>query len=241
MGSRCPIVVPYTTVRGAVNTSYMADSGFQVWKSRPITFHFIGKYDDRGAYALRRTVHEVVTNQLQKHSVVYVNTAWSTEVNGCDFDTCLAERRCICRTGKGKRNTILEKDIYQGSQVSIYHKTMQTSKFVLMLPGDTVTSSRLYDAFTTNTIPIIMSDSIMQYGLPFLTLVPWKDIAFFVQATNRSPKDIAASLERVATAPDYLVEHKLRMMQVHKQDVLWNIEGSRVTENIMKTMKQRCL
>ena len=135
----------------------------------------------------------------------------------------------------------LGSNVYVGSQIDRFHNTSLLAKFSLMIPGDTVSSSRIYEAFTSNTIPIIMSDSIMQYGIPFLSIVPWKDIVFFVHTAGESDEEISVQLQKVAAAPEYLLRKKLRMIQLYKQDVLWNIEGSRVTENIMQMMRLRCL
>ena len=57
---------------------------------------------------------------------------------------------------------------------------MKQSKFAFILPGDTASSSRLYDAISSGTVPIILSNHLLEVGLPFIDRVPWKDLVVFL-------------------------------------------------------------
>ena len=101
--AKCPIVVPYTTSRGSVDEEYTRDVGSELWNSRPVTFHFMGRYDHRAAYQQRSTIEHVVVEQMPNSSLIYVNTAASS-LPTCQFDKCLPQRRCVCKTSIGPKN-----------------------------------------------------------------------------------------------------------------------------------------
>ena len=141
--------------------------------------------------------------------------------------------------------------------------------------GDTVTSPRLYEAFVANSIPIIFSDDLMVYGLPFIQQLPWRDMAFYVHSSDVTDDMMAKQLTWVRDAPEWILFQKFKAMikysalasygcisrrhflgvkyllvgtmesilsnALYKQDVLWNIENSRVTENILRAAYTRCV
>merc|ERR1712159_189681 len=104
---------------------------------------------------------------------------------------------------------------------------------MLIIHGDTVSTRRLYEAFLYSSIPVIFSNQIMQFGLPFLQIVPWKDIAFFVN-TEMPIKNIRKELISIKNAPMAIIKLKFEALQTYRDDVLWNSKQSRVFENILQ-------
>ena len=239
--ARCPFVVPYTTGRAHAGRS---PSTFETWLDRPITFHFMGQYDTRRGYGLRRLVAKVFEKKLVNSTAIFTTSTKHNDTEDfykpCDFKDCLPKHRCIrCHVSDEQKNQ--------------YASICERSKFSLMLHGDTASSRRLYEAFMYDQVPVILSNELMQYGLPFLQYVPWKDVAFFVHSKKLNVfeaedddseerfEEIAVQLKAIQNAPRWLWKQKFDNMQKYKKDVLWNVEGSRVTQNVIRTVADRCL
>ena len=109
-----------------------------------------------------------------------------------------------------------------------------------MLYGDSSTSSRLYDAISAGAIPVILSNQLMTYGLPFIQDVPWRDMVFFLDVTD-DMDFLFAQLKNLQSVPDVILKERLEKLQKHAKDVLWNSEDSKVAENLLIAGKKRCL
>ena len=152
---------------------------------------------------------------------------YKNQVPTCDFKKCLKKHHCV--------NCYLDADAKK-----YYLKTLKETKFVLMLYGDTSSSSRLYDAISVGAVPVIMSNQLMTYGLPFIQDVPWRDMVFFVDVTD-DMKYVFSQLQRLKKIPKNMIQERLAKLKKHAKDVLWNAEDSRVGENLLMAGKKRCL
>ena len=92
--ARCPFVVPYTTGRAKAKRQ---SSGFNKWLARPITYHFMGQFDDRKGYRLRTLVADVIDARLENTTAIFAQSSKSNSVSNktshlykrCNFKKCL--------------------------------------------------------------------------------------------------------------------------------------------------------
>jgi hypothetical protein len=121
----------------------------------------------------------------------------------------------------------------------LYDSWMANSKFSLILPGDTASSSRLYDAIRQGSIPIIIGNHQFEVGLPFLWKVPWRDFAFFIPDSFDSDLFVK-SLRAIENYPEKFLRKKWQVLMKFKNDVSWASDESKVVKNVLREAKWRC-
>ena len=79
-------------------------------------------------------------------------------------------------------------------------------------------------------------------GLPFACLVPWRRMALTMRERPFETSAGALSqLRALDTLSPQLLGKMQRVANRHRRDVLWNVNGSRVAENVLITAALRCL
>ena len=109
---------------------------------------------------------------------------------------------------------------------------------MLVISGDTPTTSRLYDALAVGAIPVILSDHLFETGLPFMSTVPWHAMVFWIP--ERSINGHAVH-ELILNATEESIESRRLYVLKHRDDVLWNSPDTRIVENILIDAKFSCL
>ena len=153
------------------------------------------------------------------------NSGWTDQLRFCNIPFCTGVGFCS--------NCIILKH-------PLYSSWMANSKFALILPGDTASSSRLYDAIRQGTIPIIIGNHQFEVGLPFLWKVRWRDFAFFIP-DHFDSSVIKETLLKILDYPDYQLKKRWEVMMKFKDDVSWSSGSSKVIDNILRETKLRCL
>ena len=110
------------------------------------------------------------------------------------------------------------------------------SRTVLALSGDTPTTLRIFSSFATETpmlVPDVELPPLLKL-LPFRSLVPWREmfISFEASDFDAAPVDALARAVRNATARPDALERIQELMRQYREDVLWDMPGSRAFANL---------
>ena len=241
----CTVVVPY------VDQTFSHDPekyDFDSWKTREIDFIFLGQYDSRDGYQLRRHLSMRFKMDMVNRSLIYARTHDNPDKNAkhgpkvlrfnypmekCDLDTCLGSRL------GGKNNLTRCIDCYfDKTDRTRYLELMTKSKFALILSGDTASSSRIYDAISSGMIPVILGNSVFEIGLPFHSIVPWRDLCIFIDTKNLMT--IIPQIELIFKKPEEKLKHKYLSISRYKDDVSWSSPTSRVVDNVLTESLRKC-
>lgn len=115
------------------------------------------------------------------------------------------------------------------------------TKFGFMIQGDTCTSARLYESIANGQIPIIISTSIYENGLPFIRQVPWFDFTFIINPMGTTIEEIVRLIKKkVMKTPIYVIQHMYETMLKYRKHVLWNHPESLVINHILEDAKDTC-
>ena len=118
-----------------------------------------------------------------------------------------------------------------------YAELHRRSKYMLVISGDTPTTSRLYDALAAGMIPVVVSDYMFEVGLPFPSTVPWHSMVFWIPERFLSGSSIQ---KLILDAPEREIVRRLTLIQKHRDDLLWHSPSSRVVNSILIEAKFSC-
>lgn len=229
---RCTVVVPYVD---KIDRS-IKNINFEEWKSRNIDFFFIGQVDSRKSYKLRLDVNEMFTsNETLRKNANFIFAASKSPKVKSGFAHIHMESIPECDNNCFQNLNPKCSSCF--SEHVNYTHLLQKSKFCLVLPGDTVSSSRLYDAISSNCIPVVLTDSLMEFGLPFVWKVSYKDFVVFLPQNKEFVVD---NLLKIVAKVGQMGE-RFERMQFYRDDVSWSSESSRVVENILTETGGRCV
>ena len=112
----------------------------------------------------------------------------------------------------------------------------------LVLRGDSPSTRRVYDGIAAGALTVLVSDETWSVGLPFQCLVPWRHLAYSIAERAFAAEGGGShELKRLnALAPATLARMQ-RLSNRYRRDLIWNINGSRVAENVLVTAALRCL
>ena len=232
---RCSVVSPYVAnFAGAFDGSFdgaAAAAAAQpplaplggAGSSRPDLFYFHGNANSRGTYGY--AFRQVALAQLEPLAASHISAlGLPKEAVRCD-DKGGVTTNCL-----GTRNS--------GS----FRERMARARFNLVLRGDSPSSRRLYDGMAVGTLPVLVSDELWSVGLPFQCLVPWRRFAISVaEQAFHSEAGALETFQRLSELQPSLLGRMQRAAHHHRRDVLWNVNNSRVAENVLLTAALRCL
>lgn len=107
-----------------------------------------------------------------------------------------------------------------------YAQKMLDAKFGLMLPGDTPSSSRLYDIISSGSIPIIVDrngahgQSFKDHAMPFKEDLDWSKFAFMLDA-EKFMADPEGTITKIVASPQALIDEKLRGLKEVQTSLDW--------------------
>ena len=225
-------------------TQLVADEPIQQFKQRPLPFMHMGQIDSRPEYGIRARIGAALLED--QHAVgLYVSTTVSPAGPARDLhpdprfaELCAAEAECL-ETGRciGCTWPLLDAPVSATKQAT-YLNLMRHAQFSLVILGDTPSTSRMYDAISAGTVPVIVSDEIWAVGLPFPTIVPWQGMALRV---SEHETEVWKSFNQELNAiPDDTLENVRRLLAEHRDDLLWTSKCSRVVDNILLTAMATC-
>jgi len=191
--------------------------------SRPDLFYFHGNANSRGTYGY--AFRQVALAQLEPLAASHISAlGLPKEAARCDVKGGVTTN-CL-----GARNSVS------------FRERMARARFNLVLRGDSPSSRRLYDGLAVGTLPVLVSDELWSVGLPFQCLVPWR--RFTISVAEQAFHSEAGALEtfrRLSALQPSLLGRMQRAAHHHRRDVLWNVNGSRVAENVLLSAALRCL
>ena len=215
---RCSVVSPYVANFDEARQQHLVPIGSA---ERSSLFYFHGGANNRGTYGY--AFRQAALAQLQELP--------SSHLSGIQLPGGSA------RCGAG-----LTTNCEGGRSTGGFRDRMARARFNLVLPGDSPSSRRLYDGFAAGALPVLVSDQIWSVGLPFQCLVPWRRLAFSVaEAAFETEGGALGALRRLSELQPSLLQRMQRLANHHRRDVLWNMNGSRVAENLLVTAALRCL
>jgi hypothetical protein len=218
---RCSVVSPYTAnyveaARAHLRTPAAA--------ARDISFFFQGGANNRGTYGYG--LRQAALAQLEQLPRAHIS-AFSVPGKPGSFRPCRGAVTTNCRAAHSG-------EAFRG--------LMARARFNLVLRGDSPSTRRLYDGIAAGALTVFVSDQTWAVGLPFGCLVPWRRMAVTVsERVFATAEGAAATLEQLdALAPSHLARIQ-RTANRYRRDLLWNVNGSRVAENVLLTAALRCL
>lgn len=218
---RCSVVSPYTANIDAEHEQRGVHLVPPAARERDVSFYFQGGANNRGTYGY--AFRQAALAQLEDFPRAHLS---AFSLPGSPVG-CRGSVTTNCKAGRSS---------------GAFRSLMRRTKFNLVLRGDSPSSRRLFDGLAYGALSVLVSDQIWSVGLPFGCLVPWRRMAFTLSEAPFATADGAARELRSmdALAPPLLARMQ-RVANRHRRDVLWNINGSRVAENVLVTAALRCL
>lgn len=186
-----------------------------------VSFYFQGGANNRGTYgyALRQAALAQLDGLPRAHI-----SAFSLPGNPA---ACRGSVTTNCKAGRSN---------------PAFKSLMARSRFNLVLRGDSPSSRRLVDGVAAGALSVLVSDQLWSVGLPFGCLVPWRRMAFTVAERQFAGNTSAAeTLLRLDALAPQMLQRMQRTANRYRRDVVWNLNGSRVAENVLLTAALRCL
>lgn len=184
---------------------------------RKFNLFFMGQADRRRAYTSRRVALQRLSGYVNCSSNVLVDTSGS-------YSPCKPDCLVGCSLSHSKE---------------IFAELLSKSTWSLMVRGDLPTSSRLYDAIYFGVLNIIISDDLPRVGLPFREKVPWETFTIKVREKTFL-HDPVAEISKVLQLSPLHVGKMLSLQNLHKKDYLWDVNGSKVVENVLESVRVHC-
>jgi hypothetical protein len=241
---RCTVVVPYDDARGksgepaatpeadlekrrAALHASSNEYTFADFLKREANFAFSGQVDSRAGYSARAAFVRAPATINNRNNVAggYIGPRSRYQTRMPTFSCSHMHPTAGCTkhwTG------------------AMWGNTLRSSLFSLMFRGDSATSGRLYDAVFQDTLSVVISNDLPRFGLPFQCLVPWDNILLSVEE-QCFMDDPNAVLSSVGDMPLIDIEYYWEAMRTFRRDILWNVPGSRVVDNILLTAMQTCI
>ena len=215
---RCSVVSPYVANFDEAAQAHRRPTGAP---ERDVSFYFQGGANNRGTYGY--AFRQAALAQLDGLPRAHVS-AFSLPGNAAP---CRAAVSTNCRSGRSN---------------NAFRNLMARARFNLMLRGDSPSSRRLYDGIAAGALSVLVSDQLWAVGLPFGCLVPWRRMAFtLAERPFLSAAGAADTLRQLDSLSPQTLQRMQRVANRHRRDLLWNVNGSRVAENLLLTAALRCL
>ena len=220
---RCSVVSPYVANYDDGARAHLVQPSA---RERDVSFYFQGGANNRGTYGY--AFRQAALAQLEALPRAHIS---ASSLPGKPVD---------CR-GDARRGGIATNCLSRRSNPA-FRTLMRRSRFNLVLRGDSPSSRRLYDGIAVGTLNVLVSDQLWSVGLPFGCLVPWRRMVFTVrEAPFNSSEGAMRELEAIDALTPQVLARMQRVSNKHRRDVIWNVNGSRVAENLLITAALRCL
>ncbi|KAH0481171.1 MAG: uncharacterized protein KVP18_001746 [Porospora cf. gigantea A] len=196
------------------------------FKTRKYLFNFFGRADSRNRYYLRTLMLSQFSKVNEPSVITLVRSKELRErlhlppcelkgIDQTDWKGCHVNKRVL--------------------NFSEEEYLMRNSKFVLITRGDDGGSQRIHQAGRLGAMLVIIGRATVQEGLPFHCLIPWDSIAYIFpnQEILKDGTALEMVLQRINEESNEEFERRLRLYQLHVPDFVWEVENSRVAENIL--------
>ena len=107
------------------------------------------------------------------------------------------------------------------------------ARFSIFLRGEDLSSDRLVNSLAALQIPILVGLDTLSV-LPFPFAIPWHRLLLTVRRDAFRADPVAALWNATSALTEEDIEEKRRLISIYLPDLIWNILGSRVHENILR-------
>ena len=114
--------------------------------------------------------------------------------------------------------------------------TQRDSRAVVSFSGDTPTTIRIFNAFATETAILAPDEELplLLRILPFRSVVPWHQIVRPMPTADFDRAPVQTLAQAAANSTLLELDRTLALMRRHKQDVLWDVPGSRAFAHLIR-------
>ena len=236
----CTVLVPMNEREIDVDTKL----SFEEFEKRKFELFFMGQWDGRAGYVMRKRMYRIVTEHLGTYAkkvknsknhgfryenkttnYIYVNGNEKSNLSHCNFDNFTKTDHFNCKSDMTHWNH--------------YPKLLGQSKFALAMSGDNAGSTRYFDAPNSGTIPIFIADQAFTDGLPFVGKVPWRDFSFFLPES--SDKELKKELVAILNVDRGILRRKFEMLMRYRDEISWTRNATKVGENFLEEAWRRCV
>jgi len=122
----------------------------------------------------------------------------------------------------------------------LYLHGLKNSKFNIMI-GDSPSSGKFYDSIAFNMINIFVgiTRELVPYYLPFADVIPYHKFCFFITPKKFKIKGVTILKQIVTQTSDFEIKNMLGNLTLYKRDILWNMKGSRVVQNVFTEVQRK--
>ena len=215
---RCSVVSPYTA---NYDESAQLHLRAPTAPERDVSFYFQGGANNRGTfgYAFRQAALAQLDGFPRAHVSAF-------SLPGSPVP-CRGSITTNCRAGRSN---------------PAFRSLMARARFNLVLRGDSPSSRRVFDGIAVGALSVVVSDHLWTVGLPFGCLVPWRKMIFtLAERAFHSEGGAAAPLQALDGLSPAMLHRMQRLANRYRRDLIWNMNGSRVAENLLLTAALRCL
>ncbi|KAH0471207.1 MAG: uncharacterized protein KVP18_000679 [Porospora cf. gigantea A] len=197
------------------------------YRQRPLLFNMVGRADRRVSYYQRSQVFNLFKQSSEPSALVLVTNQDSLplrfDLPNCDEGVPDPARWHGCKTTADRMNLDTADSLLRRSQV------------VLVVRGDDGGSQRIHQAASMGTLMALIGPAVINEGLPFHCLIPWKKVAYVfpdqsILETEEALKLVTTTVQSESQAS---FSARLRLYQRHIPDLVWELPSSRVGENIL--------
>lgn len=248
--SFCQVLSPFSTLRefAPENLSVqMEDENVTDYiNKRPYNLFFMGRiwYEHhRGGYHSRRDMFSSLPGFMSPNILI----STTSSADGSELTNCtetIGEREFSFVNYLTGEPAVLE-GCRLGHSSDFYAKASQRAKFHLMIRGDDWASQRLYDSLASGSIPVVLSDGILDKVLPFGCDVDWDNIIIRIpqQQFQSDPHNLLRRL-----IPDWntvegrnSMSRKLTAIREARKYLMWADPKSLTAETVLYQIVRKCM
>jgi len=213
------IVVPYGSIgagREQIETLPHAE--------RQRKLFFIGRADCRPAYYTRRLALQKLPHAYEQSVLMALDEGLCQGTTRHDFPPCAVPGRVSgCLTNRS---------------FDTYASLGGRSNYSLVIHGDSPSTSRLYDGFEFDQVPVIISDGWRETAMPFADALPWDSMAVFIKQLDFESYPVRSMGDAIASASD---PSRLAVWQRVRPALDWSLDGTCVATATLLDAARRYL
>lgn len=130
-------------------------------------------------------------------------------------------------------------DTWWAKQGSSFSDLARHSLICLSLPGDSINTDRIYNAFDYNCIPaaLDLEQASLLNSLPFKAVVPWKHVILWLNSTLWMQDPMASIRDVISGLNDEQAAERLAIVERYRPDVTWTRSDSRASRNVLQAAR----
>mmetsp|Transcript_41268 Transcript_41268/g.103690 ORF Transcript_41268/g.103690 Transcript_41268/m.103690 type:complete len:530 (+) Transcript_41268:139-1728(+) len=130
-----------------------------------------------------------------------------------------------------------------GANYNLYEATLQRSRLAVMIAGLDPSSTRFFDHIYEGAPQLMLSDHYFQTVFPFRCKVSQAQMVYTLSQKkfmSHPRREVARALRAIYGKNATLLEELWTTQMASRKELLWQIPGSRVAENVLQDAVRRC-